>query len=299
MIQPRRDRDDGQGASERPPSSAPTTLKALLRERHLQNYGMFKRAYQKAARGLDKDLVETYPSVQTFRRWLAGKIKTMPHAEHCAVLEAMLPGWTAADLFRPYVAPGDRDGSILLQELLQRRCIHDYRAFCRAYNIAAAAIDKSLAGTYPAEPQFHRWISGDMIGLPYPDHCNVLEAMFPGYSARQLFQPHQDDSSPTPDTTGAATGDDVLDALPPTAVSNATQPQPTQTNPSRDADRLTDLVQPWELADVLTHATISGTTLDHIERAVFSYATRYPCTPPATLLPAVSGHLPRLYDALN
>ncbi|MGH3801287.1 MAG: hypothetical protein ACRDTD_14345, partial [Pseudonocardiaceae bacterium] len=134
---------------------------------------------------------------------------------------------------------------------------------------------------------------------PYPDHCNVLEAMFPGYSARQLFQPHYDDSSPTPDTTGAATGDDVLDALPPTAVSNATQPQPTQTNPSRDADRLTDLVQPWELADVLTHATISGTTLDHIERAVFSYATRYPCTPPATLLPAVSGHLPRLYDALN
>ncbi|MGH3889813.1 MAG: hypothetical protein ACRDSZ_25160, partial [Pseudonocardiaceae bacterium] len=187
MIQSRRESGDEQDGSGRPPSSVPTLLKALLRERNLQNYGMFKRAYQKAARGLDKDLVETYPSVQTFRRWLAGQVKTLPHAEHCAVLAAILPGWTAADLLRPYIAPGDSAGSTLLQELLRRRCIHDYPAFCRAYNIAAAAIDKSLVGTYPAEPQFHRWISGDMIGLPYPDHCNVLEAMFPGYSARQLF----------------------------------------------------------------------------------------------------------------
>lgn len=75
MIQPPRESDDAQGPSGR--SSAPTMLKALLRERHLQNYGMFKRAYQKAAKGLDKDLVETYPSVQTFRRWLAGRITTL------------------------------------------------------------------------------------------------------------------------------------------------------------------------------------------------------------------------------
>ncbi len=227
-----------QDASERLLSSMPTILKALLRERHLQNYGMFKRAYQKAARGLDKDLAETYPSVQTFRRWLAGQIKTLPHAEHCAVLEAMLPGWTVADLFRPYFSPGDTAGSTLLQQLLRRRCIHDYRAFCRAYNIAATTIDKSLAGTYPAEPQFYRWISGDMIGLPYPHHCNVLEVMFPGYCARQLFEPHHDDSSPMSGGTGTATGDDVLDSFLPAAASNGTQPQPTQTNPSHDAGRL-------------------------------------------------------------
>ncbi len=224
MIQPRCEGDDEQSASQRPSSSVPTMLKALLRERHLQNYGMFKRAYQKAARGLDKDLADTYPSVQTFRRWLAGKVKTLPHAEHCAVLEAMLPGWTAADLFRPYVAPGDRAGSTLLQELLRRRCIHDYRAFCRAYTIAATTIDKSLAGTHPAEPQFQRWICGDMVGLPYPDQCNVLEVMFPGYSARQLFGPYQDDSLPP--------------AVLPAAVSTVLQPQPTQPCPSQDADRL-------------------------------------------------------------
>ncbi|MGH3887464.1 MAG: hypothetical protein ACRDSZ_13005 [Pseudonocardiaceae bacterium] len=163
-------------------------LKALLRDHHLQNYGMFKRAYQKAARSLDKDLVGTYPSVSTFRRWLGGHIQDLPHAEHCAVLEAMLPGWTAADLFQPYVAPQDVADSTLLRELLRRRCLHTYRAFCQAYNAVAAAIDTSLVGTHPAEQQFHRWLGADLTGLPYPDHCNVLEAMFPGYSARQLFE---------------------------------------------------------------------------------------------------------------
>lgn len=188
MARPSPESSDQAPDASRSRPAAPTMLKALLRERHLQNYGMFKRAYQKAARGLDKDLAGTYPSMQTFRRWLAGNVKNLPYAEHCAVLEAMLPGWTAADLFKPYVAPDDVDGSTLLRELLRRRYIHNYRAFCRAYDITAAAIDKKLVGSYPAEQQFHRWLSGDMVGLPYPDHCNVLEAMFPGYSARQLFE---------------------------------------------------------------------------------------------------------------
>jgi hypothetical protein len=58
-------------------------------------------------------------------------------------------------------------------------------------------------------------------------------------------------------------------------------------------------VQPWELADTLTQTTISTITLDHMEQAMFSYATRYPSTPPVILLPAVSAQLPRLHDALN
>ncbi len=168
-------------------SSDPTMLKALLRERHWQNYGMFKRAYQKAARGLDKDLVETYPSVSTFRRWLAGQVQDLPYPDHCAVLEAMLPGWTVAELFKPYVAPENVDDSTLLRELLRRRCLHNYREFCRAYDVAATAIDSKLVGSYPAQQQFHRWICGELAGLPHPEQCNVLEALFPGYSARQLF----------------------------------------------------------------------------------------------------------------
>jgi hypothetical protein len=92
---------EGEQGSRLQSSAAPTILKALLREQHLQNYGMFKRMYEKTARTLDKSLVGTYPSEPTFRRWLAGRIKHLPHAEHCAVLEAMLPGWTAVDLFQP------------------------------------------------------------------------------------------------------------------------------------------------------------------------------------------------------
>jgi hypothetical protein len=39
-------------------SSAPTMLKVLLREKHLQNYGMFRRLYEKTAAELDKELVK-------------------------------------------------------------------------------------------------------------------------------------------------------------------------------------------------------------------------------------------------
>ncbi len=167
-----------------------TMLKALVREKYLSSYRRFKRAYQEAARRLDKDLVDSYPSDATYKRWLTGRVKNLPRSEHCAVLEAMFPGWTAADLFAAYVPPDRADNSTLLRELLRRRHLQTYRAFCQAYDKAAMTLDKKLIGTYPAERQFYRWISGDMIGLPYPDHCNVLEIMFPGYSARQLFEPH-------------------------------------------------------------------------------------------------------------
>jgi hypothetical protein len=149
VTQPRESETEP-GATRRSASSAPTMLKALLRERRLQSYRMFKRAYQKAAREIDKDLVGTCPGEQTFRRWLAGKLKDLPYADHCAVLEAMLPGWTANELLKPYVAPEDVAGSTLLRELLRRRHIHDYREFCRVYNVTAAMIDKSLVGTCPA-----------------------------------------------------------------------------------------------------------------------------------------------------
>lgn len=167
-------------------------LKALLREKNLQNYGLFKRAYENAAAELDRSLVGTYPSEKTFHRWMSGRVKDLPRAEHRVVLEAILPGWSAADLFKPYVPPGDEDGSTLLKELLRRRRLQTYRAFCKAYDTAAALIDKKLVGGFPAERQFYRWISGNMIGLPYSDHCNVLEEMFPGYSARQLFDVYDD-----------------------------------------------------------------------------------------------------------
>jgi len=216
-------------------SSGPTMLKALLRERHWQNYGMFKRAYQKAARGLHKDLVETHPSRATLFRWQAGQLQELPYPDHCAVLEAMLPGWTAAELFAPYLPPEDVEVSTLLRELLRRRCLHTYQEFCRAYDLKAATIDQKLVGSYPTERQFHRWICGETAELPHPEHRTVLEALFPDYSARQLFEiteppepaMHEDPDNMTnkgvPEAPGHA-GLTVPDKTPASAVTALTLP---------------------------------------------------------------------------
>ncbi|MEU6379523.1 DNA-binding protein [Streptomyces sp. NPDC046909] len=37
------------------------------------------------------------------------------------------------------------------------------------------------------EPQFRKWTGGRLVGLPGPEACAVLERMFPGYTAQQLF----------------------------------------------------------------------------------------------------------------
>jgi hypothetical protein len=52
----------------------------------------------------------------------------------------------------------------------------------------AAKLDKELVGTYPSKAQFYRWLSGDLVGLPYADHCRILENMFPDWKAEQLFE---------------------------------------------------------------------------------------------------------------
>jgi hypothetical protein len=171
--------------------SAPTMLKALLRERNLHSYKMFKRAYEKSAKKLDSSLTTSYPSDRTFKRWVSGRIKELPRAEHCAVLEAMFPEWFASELFQPYTASDDDQDTTLLKKLLRQRYLQTYRAFRQAYDDVARRVNSTLVGTYPTERQYYRWVSGDMIGLPYPDHCSVLEAMFHGYTAQQLFEPYE------------------------------------------------------------------------------------------------------------
>lgn len=84
----------------------PIALKALLRERHWQNYATFCAEYDKAARRVDPDLARTYPSRAQLHRWLTGALRTLPYPDHCRVLEEMFPGWTAAQLFEPAPRPG-------------------------------------------------------------------------------------------------------------------------------------------------------------------------------------------------
>jgi hypothetical protein len=74
-----------------------------------------------------------------------------------------------------------------LRLLLQRRHWQPHRTFLAEYDKAAASLDRRLVGHGPSRVQLHRWQSGRLGGLPYPDHCRVLEAMFPGWTADELF----------------------------------------------------------------------------------------------------------------
>jgi hypothetical protein len=77
---------------------------------------------------------------------------------------------------------------IRLKYLLQSKHWQTYRTFCTQYDKAAKEIDRQLVGTVPSRPQLHRWLSGELKALPYPDHCRVLESMFPEWSAQEMFE---------------------------------------------------------------------------------------------------------------
>ncbi|WP_409495224.1 hypothetical protein [Amycolatopsis sp. cmx-11-12] len=79
---------------------------------------------------------------------------------------------------------------IVLKVLLRGRHLQSYRAFCREYDKVAEQVDKTLRGGHPSKAQFYRWLSGHMVGLPYADHCRILEGMLPGWQVEQLFEPH-------------------------------------------------------------------------------------------------------------
>ena len=79
---------------------------------------------------------------------------------------------------------------VVLKALLQQRHMQTHSAFCREYDKVAAEVDRALKGGWPSRAQFYRWLSGDLVGLPYVDHCRILEKMFPEWKVDQLFQVH-------------------------------------------------------------------------------------------------------------
>jgi hypothetical protein len=97
----------------------------------------------------------------------------------------------------------------LLALLLERKGLHRFGSFGAAYEKAARSLDRQLSGTAPSRAQFSRWTKGELRGLPYTDHCRVLEHMLPGYSAAQLFTRCPDGKIPTispgPDQKAART----------------------------------------------------------------------------------------------
>jgi hypothetical protein len=95
------------------------------------------------------------------------------------------------------------DSQTMLKALLTSRHLQEHRAFCRAYDKAARQVDPSLVGRTPSKATFYRWLSGGGSRLPHPDHCRVLEAMFPGCRAVELFA-QWDERRPLPDLQSAA-----------------------------------------------------------------------------------------------
>ncbi|MFF5261791.1 hypothetical protein ACFY4C_22870 [Actinomadura viridis] len=87
---------------------------------------------------------------------------------------------------------------VRLKVLLREKHWQTHKTFCAEYDKAAKAIDPQLTGTWPSRAQLHRWLSGELKGLPYPDHCRVLEKMLPGWTAEQLFErcPPEESSQP-------------------------------------------------------------------------------------------------------
>lgn len=115
---------------------------------------------------------------------------------------------------------------VVLRDLLREKHWQQYQTFLREYDKAASTIDRSLVGTAPSRAQLHRWQSGELKGLPHPRHCEVLEAMFPGLRATEMFVPAQrSGESPTSQLT-AAVEDGLEGVAPVPSAWSATRPSP-------------------------------------------------------------------------
>jgi hypothetical protein len=119
------------------------------------------------------------------------------------------------------------EGQTLLKAMLRSRHLQEHRAFCRTYERAAKQLDGSRASAPPSKATFYRWLSGAGTKLPHPDHCRVLEAIFPGCTAAELFEPW-DDRRPLPETRGGSAVAESTDAPRRAAFADLTAAFPTR-----------------------------------------------------------------------
>lgn len=99
-----------------------------------------------------------------------------------------MPGHPASSL-ESVPPPSPRPS--LLRVLLHSRHLQTHAAFAAEYEKTARRIDRALIGTAPGREQLQRWLSGRVKTQPRPHHCRVLERMFPGHTAAELFAPYQ------------------------------------------------------------------------------------------------------------
>jgi hypothetical protein len=95
-----------------------------------------------------------------------------------------------------------------LKVLLTQRHLHEYSEFAAEYRRCAVGLDLPRNARVPTKAQYYKWLGGQLHGLPRGYHCSVLERMFPGWSARQLFD--------APASSAPADEDDLLVSVGPT-----------------------------------------------------------------------------------
>jgi hypothetical protein len=78
--------------------------------------------------------------------------------------------------------------TIALKVLLQDQRLHEHSAFSAEYKRHAAALglDRNAA-VPPTKGQYYKWLAGTLTSVPRGHHCRVLESMFPGWTAEDLF----------------------------------------------------------------------------------------------------------------
>ncbi|MBO0732549.1 MAG: hypothetical protein J2P57_25035, partial [Acidimicrobiaceae bacterium] len=100
----------------------------------------------------------------------------------------------------------------LLKVLLRQQHKQRYETFCLEFERAAEQV--ATDAPPPSKAQFHRWLSGHLKGgVPYPDACRVLEAMFPPWSAVDLCRPYDPDRYLAPNDSRPAPGN-LLQSVP-------------------------------------------------------------------------------------
>jgi hypothetical protein len=74
-----------------------------------------------------------------------------------------------------------------LKALLRDRHVHEYQVFVAEYRRIARKLELPRSAEPPSKAAYYHWLSGQMKGLPQGYHCLVLETMFPGWTAKELF----------------------------------------------------------------------------------------------------------------
>lgn len=293
--------EDGDGVRAEPVKDRRTRLAVLLSEWPMTRYEAIMR-FNATARALEEDVTV---SLRQFDRWANGE-GSLPRPAARRVLEAAF-GLPASELLalhsdalRQEVArtdsseieteqqtgSGPAGGGTVLRALLRERHWQTYSTFCGQYDIAAARVDESLVGTWPSRPQLQRWLSGTMKGTPYPNHCRVLEAMFLGYTARQLFE-----TSAPEDEYEAVTGqpDDSIGRN-----DSGRQVLNVHDSQFRDDARLSPDYGDKGASEILARSAVESESLlavvpgiddfELLQEAVTELGTRYVSSPPLIML---------------